>query len=76
MESRWHFLMLSLWNALWVLKTCRLEGDRFAIKWNLINFPKSSTQDFSSLLLPRLGADPVYHPSLLLEVKLFKLDGI
>lgn len=61
---------MTLFNAKFVdcvmiLKTWRLEDDRFAIKWNLIRFPKSSTQGCSSPLLPCLDADPVYHPSLL-----------
>lgn len=55
-----------------VLKTCTLEGDSFATKWNITNFLRSSTQGYSSWILPCLNAGPVYHP---LEVKLFKLGG-
>lgn len=48
-----------------VLKTCMLEGDRFATKWNLISFPRSSTQGRSSWILCWLDAGPVFRPSLL-----------
>lgn len=65
MEIYVTFFNAKFMECVMVLKTCMLEGDRFAREWNLISFPKSSTRGCSSWILPCLVSGPVYHPSLL-----------